>query len=371
MQIIADANMPGLEPFDAMGTVTRVDGRSLTRQQLGEAEVLLVRSVTRVDADLLAGSRVRFVGSATIGTDHVDLAYLQRQGIRFAHAPGCNARAVAEYVLQAVLLLCEAGNRSPRGATAAVVGLGNVGLQVADWLTDLGMKVRACDPPLAGQGYAGPYRLEPLDAMLDADLITLHVPLTDSGDHATRHLLDAARLSRLSASQMLINTCRGPVIDNEALLARLEVGQAPATILDVWEAEPQVPPALFEQVLLGSPHIAGYSAEGKLKGTQMLYQAFCDWLGVTAQPAPVSARNEIIDQQVANEEDLLRVLQVAYRLSEDHQRLGDSLLSEEPGTAFDRLRKEYPVRHELHDWCYQGEVAAPWQRIMHRLFARA
>ena len=371
MQIIADANMPGLEAFDALGTVTRVDGRSLTRQQLGDAEVLLVRSVTRVDAGLLAGSRVRFVGSATIGTDHVDLGYLQEQGIRFAHAPGCNARAVAEYVLQAVLRLCQAGNRSPLGATAAVVGLGNVGHRVADWLSDLGMTVRACDPPLAEQGYGGPYELEPLDAMLDADLITLHVPLTDNGNHATCHLLDAGRLAQLSSSQMLINTCRGPVIDNRALLAGLDTGRGPATILDVWETEPRVPPALFKQVLLGSPHIAGYSAEGKLKGTQMLYRAFCDWLDVTAQPAPISAGNEIITQPVASEEDLLRVLQIAYRLSEDHRRLGDSLASADPGKAFDRLRKEYPLRHELHDWRYQGDITAPWQPIMRRLFAPA
>ena len=370
MHIVADANMPGLEPFAAMGIVTRVEGRNLTRQQLGDADVLLVRSVTRVDAALLAVSRVRFVGSATIGTDHVDLTYLQQQGIRFAHAPGCNARAVAEYVLQAVLLLCLAGNRSPRGASVSVVGLGNVGHRVADWLADLGMQVRACDPPLAEQGYSGPYRLESLDAILDADLITLHVPLTDRGDHATRHLLDADRLARLSASQMLINTCRGPVIDNQALLASLQAGQGPATILDVWESEPRVPPSLFEQVLLGSPHIAGYSAEGKLKGTQMLYLAFCDWLGVTAAPAPQAERNGIIRQAVANEEDLLRVLQVAYRLAVDHQALGNSLGAAEPATAFDRLRKEYPVRHELHDWFHQGEIAAPWQRIMRRLFAR-
>lgn len=371
MQIIADANMPGLEPFEAMGTVTRVDGRSLTRQQLGQAEVLLVRSVTRVDAGLLAGSRVRFVGSATIGTDHVDLAYLQQQGIHFAHAPGCNARAVAEYVLQALLLLCQAGNRSPRGSTAAVVGLGNVGHRVADWLTEMGMSVRACDPPLAEQGYEGPYELEPLDAVLDADLITLHVPLTDRGDHATRHLLDTRRLSRLSESQMLINTCRGAVIDNGALLSNLQAGRGPATILDVWESEPLVPPLLFERVLLGSPHIAGYSAEGKLKGTELLYQAFCKWLDVKAEPAPVSASNEIIELPVANERDLLRVLQVAYRLSEDHQRLGDSLTSADPGRAFDQLRKQYPVRHELHNWHYQGEIAAPWQPIMRQLFAQS
>ncbi len=368
MQIVADANMPGLTPFEAMGTVTRVDGRSLTREQLAAAEVLLVRSVTRVDASLLAGTPVRFVGSATIGTDHVDLNYLQEQGIRFAHAPGCNARAVAEYVLQAVLLMCRDADQSVQGRTAAVVGMGNVGSRVADWLTDLGMTVHACDPPLAEQGYAGPYVLEPLDAILEADLITLHVPLTDQGDHATRHLLDARRLSLLTPAQMLLNTCRGPVIDNTALLARLQAGQGPTTVLDVWENEPRVPASLFQEVLLGSPHIAGYSAEGKLKGTEMLYQAFCEWQGLPEVSLPATARDQVLRHSIKDEEDLLVVLQQAYRLSEDHRRLADSL---ENAQAFDRLRKHYPVRHELHDWRHEGDIASGWDAIMHRLFARA
>jgi len=368
MHIIADANMPGLEPFEAFASVERVDGRTLTREQLGEAEILLVRSVTRVDATLLAGSRVRFVGSATIGTDHVDLAYLAQAGIQFAHAPGCNARAVAEYVLQAVLLLCAAQGRSPQETSVAVVGLGNVGRRVADWLGALGMTVHGCDPLLERAGYAGPVPLAPLDQVLDADIITLHVPLTQTGDDATLHLLNADRLSRLGPEQMLINTCRGPVIDNAALSQQLAEDTGPLTVLDVWETEPTVPPTLYQQVLMGSPHIAGYSLEGKLKGTRMLYDAVCEWSGRKAVAESAGADAPVLRQAVASDADLLTLLQAAYRLEDDYERLGDSLNEAAPAAAFDRLRKQYPVRHELHHWQHEGPVADAWAAIISRLF---
>jgi len=368
MHIIADANMPGLEPFEAFATVERVDGRTLTREQLGEAEVLLVRSVTRVDATLLAGSQVRFVGSATIGTDHVDLAYLAQAGIPFAHAPGCNARAVAEYVLQSVLLLCAAQGRCPRETRVAVVGLGNVGRRVADWLGALGMTVRGCDPLLERAGYTGPVSLAPLDQVLDADIITLHVPLTRTGDDATWHLLDKARLARLGPEQMLINTCRGPVIDNAALSRQLAAGAGPLTVLDVWEDEPTVPATLYQQVLMGSPHIAGYSLEGKRKGTRMLYDAVCEWAGREAVAETAGVDAPVLRQSVASDADLLALLQAAYRLDDDYRRLGDSLNEAAPAAAFDRLRKHYPVRHELHHWQHDGAVADAWVAIIRRLF---
>ncbi|EUC71382.1 2-hydroxyacid dehydrogenase [Alcanivorax sp. 97CO-5] len=368
MHIIADANMPGLEPFEAFATVERVDGRSLTREQLGDADVLLVRSVTRVNRALLAGSQVKFVGSATIGTDHVDLAYLSEAGIQFAHAPGCNARAVAEYVLQAVLLLCARQGREVQGARVAVVGLGNVGRRVADWLSALGIEVRGCDPLLDAQGYAGPVALAPLDDLLDADIITLHVPLTQSGEHATGHLLDASRLSRLGPGQMLINTCRGPVIDNLALSEQLASGTGPMTVLDVWETEPQVPATLYQQVVMGSPHIAGYSLEGKLKGTSMLYDAVCQWSGQGIASGTAMADAPPLNPAVNSEADLLALLQVAYRLEDDHRRLGESLHDTDPSAAFDRLRKHYPVRHELHYWQYDGSVDDTWRAIISRLF---
>ncbi|MDX1802721.1 MAG: 4-phosphoerythronate dehydrogenase [Alcanivorax sp.] len=369
MQMIADANMPGLEAFAHHGQLTTVDGRKLSRQQLGNAEVLLVRSVSRVDQALLQGSRVRFVGSATIGTDHVDLDYLQEAGIHFAHAPGCNARAVSEYVLQAVLTLCQHQGRPARGARVAVVGLGNVGARVADWLSALGMTVQVCDPPLQDAGYQGPWPLHSLDALLDADVITLHVPLTRDGPHPTRHLLNAERLARLGPQQMLINTCRGPVVDNDALLDRLLAGRGPATVLDVWEREPQVSSALLEKVVRGSPHIAGYSLEGKLAGTAMLYQAFCQWQGLECASTRGGGEPPPLMQPVNGESDILALVQYAYRLQDDHQRLTASLRESNPAAAFDALRKHYPLRHELHHWRHQGAVAAPWQPLVSRLFS--
>jgi erythronate-4-phosphate dehydrogenase len=209
-----------------------------------------VRSVTPVTEALLADTPVRFVGSATIGTDHVDLDALDRLGIAFACAPGCNARAVAEHVLQALLMASQHHGRPLRGSTVGVIGLGNVGGLVAAWLRALGVEVLGCDPPLAR---AGRVTSVSLDEALAADAVTLHVPLIKGGDEATRHLLDKTRLRALNHEQTLINTCRGPVVDNQALSRRLARGDGPLTFLDVWEGEPRLNPALLEQVFNGSP----------------------------------------------------------------------------------------------------------------------
>ncbi len=363
--------MPGLQPFEALGEVLRVDGRTLTAAQLKGAEVLLVRSVTRVDADLLAGSGVRFVGSATIGTDHVDRPALERLGIAFAHAPGCNARAVAEYVLQALLLACRQQQRSLRDSRVGIVGLGNVGRRVADWLLALGVEVLACDPPLQRTGADTIVPLVDLEQVLEADLITLHVPLTVAGEDRTRHLLDGGRLARLGRRRVLLSTCRGPVIDNAALLAQLASGDGPLTLLDVWEGEPCPDPRLLERVWRGSPHVAGYSVEGKLLGTAMLYQAWCRWQGRPPAPFALDASGGALRAAVNSEADLLALLQHAYRLDDDDQRLRAAVREPAPGAAFDALRKHYPPRHELHYWQHQGIVAAPFQALVERLFRPA
>lgn len=371
MRIIADENMPGLAPFERLGTVARVDGRTLTRQQLDGAEVLLVRSVTRVDRELLEGSAVRFVGSATIGTDHVDRAALKELGIAFAHAPGCNARAVAEYVLQALLLACREQGRTLRDSRVGIVGLGNVGGRLAGWLTDLGVEVLACDPPLQRAGAATPVPLTTLERVLEADLISLHVPLSDAGDDATRHLLDADRLARLGPARTLISTCRGAVVDNRALRDLLESGRGPLTLLDVWEGEPRPDPALLDRVWRGSPHVAGYSVEGKWLGTAMLYQAWCRWRGEPEPtPVPESGGGELA-VPVVDEADLLALLRHAYRLEEDDERLRAALREADPGSAFDALRKHYPPRHELHYWRHRGAVAAPFEALVRRIFEPA
>lgn len=370
MKIIADANMPDLDVFSRHGEVVTVDGRHIDPCTVADADVLLVRSVTKVNAELLADSPVKFVGSATIGTDHVDRQWLADNDRYFAHAPGCNARAVAEYVLQALLLVCKRQGRSAATLSVGVVGMGNVGCRVARWLGALGLTVRACDPPLAEKGAEIGYTLEPMDEVLGCDVVTLHVPLTKSGRFATHHLLDETRLAAMGSDRILINTCRGPVVDNEALERLLGERRGPASVLDVWEDEPRVRKGLLDKVILGSPHIAGYSVQGKENGTGMIYRAFCQWLGVTPLVAECKVKLPPLKHEVKSESDLIALLQQAYQLPEDDLRLKESLTDRDPASAFDQLRKQYPLRQEMHRWDWQGSASEPFEAILSALFAQ-
>lgn len=352
LRILADENMPGMDVFARFGTVTPFAGRGLRRADLAQADILLVRSVTQVDAELLAGTPVRFVGSATIGTDHVDLDWLARQGIAFAHAPGCNAMAVVEYVLQVLLLWCRQRGRRPEGMSLGIVGVGNVGSRLARAAVALGLRVHACDPPRQRAGDAGPWAS--LDeAIMACDVVSLHVPFENTGPDATHHLLGDTLLARLHAGQLLINSSRGPVIDNHALLERLHGDDAPMCVLDVWEHEPRLPPALLDAVWLGTPHVAGYSVEGKLRGSWMLYQALAEHLGQPAAMPSLPVQGERV-WSVHEAANLLPLLQHAWHVPDDDQRLRESLGDSDPARAFDRLRKTYPPRHELAAWRWTG-----------------
>lgn len=357
LRIVADENMPGLAMFEVLGTVVTRPGRALSAQELSQADVLLVRSVTRVDAALLDGTPVRFVGSATIGTDHIDLPWLSRAGVGFAHAPGCNAMAVAEYTLQVVLEWLVAAGRETAALTVGIVGCGNVGSRVAALMQALGATVLRCDPPRQKRGEPVDGGWHSLDTVLGCDIVSLHVPLSRDGEDATWHLLDRSRLRALTPGQLLINTCRGPVVDNQALI-ELPRQQLPSLALDVWEHEPLVAPALFERVLRGTPHIAGYSAEGRWRGSRMVLQGLQRWLGQSdggSEPDPV--HSEWL-QPVSGLTGLLALLRSRYRLAGDHDALAASLLESEPGKAFDLLRKQYPQRHEMHGAVVRAPVLA-------------
>lgn len=372
MRIVADENMPGLSllaDHPAVDELIRLDGRTLANVHLQQVDALLVRSVTRVNANLLAGTPVKFVGSATIGTDHIDLDFLAERDIHFAHAPGCNARAVAEYVLQAALLIAEHQQRPLAGRTAGLVGLGNVGRQVARALQALGMTVVACDPPLARENAQTCVPLVSLDEALAADLISLHVPLNRKERDVTWHLLNAARLDALHPNQALINTCRGAVVDNGALLQRLLQPTSPTVVLDVWEREPNVSARLFREVLRGSPHIAGYSQQGKLAGTQMVCEALLDWANLAPLTEPQAAHDQPLDLPCTREAELLSLLQQVWSLDRDHQLLADSLSGIDPGKAFDQLRKNYATRHELHTFDHHGQVSDQFVPVMDWLFS--
>lgn len=342
--IVADENMPGIvDACEALGELRRLPGRSMNREALADADVLLVRSVTRVDAALLAGTRVRFVGSATIGTDHVDIPWLQHQGITFAHALGCNARSVAEYVVASLMALQAEGRPLPHHA--AVVGYGRVGRVVSAALDALAIPVRVCDPWVVAPDRPACT----LQESLAAELLCLHTPLVTGGEHPTRYLLGRAQLAQLRGSNLLLNAGRGPVVEGDALRDRLGEADAPGVVLDVWEHEPWVESDLLERVALGTPHIAGYSLEGKLQGSAMVLQALYRFLERGDVPAlSLPSRPEPVDCSgiQSAREALQHCVLTTYDPRRDDRTLRDVVSAGDAG-GFDRLRREYPERREF------------------------
>jgi erythronate-4-phosphate dehydrogenase len=353
MLIVADRNIPQVqEAFAGIGEVRLQEGRSLKAADVRDAGILLVRSVTPVNADLLRDSQVRFVGAATIGTDHVDLDYLQRSGIEFAYAPGTNARAVAEYVLAVLLALHE---RKPEGPVG-IVGYGNIGRDLARLLDVLGINYLINDPPLQQGGTAKGVEFVSLAAIQRAPIITLHVPLVRNGPHPTHHLVDAAFLKQLSPQCLLLNTARGSVVDNRALVTQLRMGGLRA-VLDVWEGEPAIDRELLERTMFGTPHIAGYSAEGRLNGTQRMYEAVCEFLRLKpvwryARPTP---RQPVLSTQLQGYAALRDLVLQAYDVRRDAAELRAllPLPTAERAAGFDRLRRDYPVRPEFAAYRYR------------------
>lgn len=347
MRIVADPNIPFVrEAFAALGAIQLVPGRQIDQATVRDADVLLVRSVTPVHSGLLGGSRVKFVGTATIGTDHVDQAYLAGCGIGFASAAGSNANSVAEYVVAAMLELARRGKFRLAGKALGVVGAGNVGSRVAGYAEALGLRVLLNDPPRA-RAEDLPHFV-PLERLLaEADIITLHVPLTRDGPDATQHLFDQAVLSGLKRAPILINTSRGAVVDNVALLGAIIGSRLSGVVLDVWENEPDISLALLDVVNLGTPHIAGYSFDGKAGGTRMIYEAACQFFSRTPMwtPAlPPALVDRVVISVNKGEDDeavLGRAIQRVYDITAD-----DAALRARPG-EFDRQRAEYPVRREF------------------------
>ena len=351
MKIIADENIPCVQQaFASLGEVSLLPGRELQAGQVRDADILLVRSVTRVDAALLEGSSVRFVGSATIGFDHVDRDYLQQQGIGFATAPGSNATSAAEYVVSALMVLSEQQGFELTGKTVGIIGCGNVGSRVRRKLSALGMQCRVNDPPLQAGG--GHDDFVALEEVLQADIVTVHVPLTREGQYPTFHLVNKTFLQRLQPGAIFINTSRGAVADNRALEALLASRDDLSVVLDVWEGEPSISTSLLRQVDLGTPHIAGYSLDGKLRGTEMIYRSACDWFGHPGRwlAADYLPAGSVVERSESGVNAMLRAAVFStYDIRADDARLRTrlSLPAGEQPAYFDQLRKEYPVRREF------------------------
>ena len=355
MKILADENIPFVrEAFAQLGEVRTCAGRAMDAAALGDAELLLVRSVTKVGPELLQQSAVRFVGTATAGTDHVDEEYLQQAGIEFASAPGSNAESVAQYVIAGLLAIAEKEGCELRGKTIGIVGVGHVGSRVARNARALGMRVLLNDPPLSR--ITGDSCFVPLEQLVDADFLTLHVPLNPSGVDRTVHMVDGALLRRMKPTSWLLNTSRGSVVDNSALLAALQQGASAGAVLDVWEGEPHISADLLERVLIGTPHIAGYSFDGKVRGTEMVYASACRflqraacWNASESLPAADVPTIQLKGEHANQTEVLQQVVKPIYDILADDAQLREllSLPAERWAKRFDELRKEYPRRREF------------------------
>ena len=367
MKIIADENMSGVEAiFAPYGDVETLPGRAINAATVATADVLLVRSVTVVDKQLLEGSSVQFVGSATIGTDHIDLQYLQQKGIHFAHAPGCNAEAVVQYMFSVFCTL----EPQWRDKTVGIVGCGNVGGRLFRRLSALDVSCEVYDPFLSD---AECDSLTDLETTLSADIICLHTPLTREGLHPTHHLINQQVLEQnIRPGALLINASRGGVIDNLALLAHLKSGADLKVALDVWEGEPEINLDMLRQVNIATPHIAGYSLEGRLRGTQMVRDGMCRALALTLDDSPDSMA---VDSSAGGEgcaadslilelgQGLDQAILASYQVAEDDKRmrktLGDESVKsgQKIGGLFDGLRKHYAQRREFSYYNVSGPGA--------------
>ncbi len=354
MKIVIDENIPfGKDAFGTLAEVVSLPGRAIGPESVRDAVVLVVRSVTKVDAALLQHSAVQFVGTATAGSDHIDRDYLEKKRILFASAEGANANSVAEYVVAALLMRARETGTPLRGLSLGIVGVGHIGTRVAEKAAALGMEIILNDPPLRRKTGQVCYRS--LKEVCEADFITLHVPLIQEGPDRTLHLFDEAAIEKLSPETLVVNTSRGEVVDNAAFLRAVIHGRLPAPVFDVWENEPAINWAFLRQSGISTPHIAGYSLDGKIAGTRQIYETLCAALGVlpvwTSRASSLPAA-PLIQLEAANRDDLDILSELtaqAYDLAGDVRRFKAvlTLPFEARPAAFDQLRKTYPPRREF------------------------
>ncbi|GGP46425.1 erythronate-4-phosphate dehydrogenase [Shewanella algicola] len=370
MKIIADENMPYVDAlFGDLGEIEYVNGRNLTAEQVCDADVLLVRSVTKVNAALLDNAqKLKFVGSATIGTDHVAVDYLAERKIPFTNAPGCNATAVGEYAFIAMLELAQRFGDTLQGKVVGIVGAGNTGSAAAKCLEAYGLKVLLCDPVKEEQGDSREF--VSLDSLIaQADIISLHVPITKVGEHKTWYLFDEARLNQLRPNTWLLNCCRGEVIDNRALISFKQQRDDVKLVLDVWEGEPNPMAELVALAEFATPHIAGYSLEGKARGTFMLYQKLCEVLGLEANKSltillPPFQFSQVYRQDELSEGQLLSLSRLVYDLRDDDRKFRDCFAT---AAGFDQMRKNHTYRREYSAITLKSEAPViPLDHLMLR-----
>lgn len=363
MKIVADDKIPYIKGvFEPSAEVVYLPGDEISNRDLKTADALLTRSITSCNEELLEGTSVRLIASATIGDDHIDKGYCSQAGIRWANAKGCNAGAVNQYVQAALLALSAGKNWKLEGKTLGIVGAGDIGSRVSETARALGMKVMLNDPPR--QRAEGPGSFNSLrEIQAEADVISFHVPLTYGGEDKTFHLADAHFFDGLAKKVLLLNTSRGAVVDTDALKKAVEDGRVSGLALDVWENEPNPDPGLIEIADIATPHIAGYSLEGKAMGAAMTVRAVSRFfnLGLDAWTPALDVRQVSIKlncRQRDTEECLSEVFRKVYPVEAD-----SGSLKNQP-ERFEELRRNYSFRKENHNFllelenCMPGSVSA-------------
>ncbi|MGD8926589.1 MAG: 4-phosphoerythronate dehydrogenase [Thioalkalispiraceae bacterium] len=374
MKIYADQNIPFVtEAFSSLSSPDRkdevilFDGRQLGADDLVDADLLLVRSVTKVNQTLLADSKVRFIASATIGTDHIDFEYLNSNNIHFANAPGCNAVSAAEYTLCGILFYAKQANIPLADLHVAVVGYGNVGSRVNHRLNAVGIRTSVYDPPRALMHQD----IEYVDwqQVLDCNVVTGHVPLTTDGNYPTKLMFNETLFAALQPGSLFINTSRGGTQDEQALLTQLKKKKL-SLILDVWQNEPSIDIALQKQTLISTPHIAGYSFDGKCRGTYMIYQAACRFFDQPERWNPQTVLDDeadnLLDFDSAAKYPVWNLVNQVYSIEQDSERLKAGLDLDEKQRAilFDQLRKNYPKRREFSHYKIRQDTLSKHDREM-------
>ena len=348
IKIIADDKIPFLKgALESFADVEYMAGGAITRDHIKDTDALLIRTRTLCDKALLENSSVKFIGTATIGYDHIDTAWCESRGIVWKNAPGCNAGSVNQYMASTLVHLArEFGSLKNR--VLGVVGVGNVGAKVVNTAERLGMRVYLCDPPrVRNEGVCGFISFEGI--LRECDIITFHVPLNLKGPDRTYHLINQTMLDSVNEGTIIINTSRGEVADGKALKAALERGKIAGAVLDVWENEPDIDFSLLDRCAIGTPHIAGYSADGKARGTAMVVSELSRFFGLDLDewvplniPVPEDHTIRIDCKGRTEEEILTHAIESTYQVVMDDRRL------REAPELFEKQRGDYPLRREFN-----------------------
>lgn len=340
MKIVVDDKIPYIREVISEITPNAVylKGADISSDDVRDADALIVRTRTRCDEHLLKGSKVKFIATATIGFDHIDTDYLKKAGIEWMNCPGCNSGSVAQYLRSSLILLCRNRGLAPcPSTTVGVVGYGHVGKKVVDEARQMGFRVIVCDPPLQSQGDTSEDFVSLEDIKAQSDVITFHVPLVKTGDNSTWHIADGEFFSHLPKKPIIVNTSRGGVVDNDALMSALNAGLVRDAVIDTWENEPNINRLLLNKVYIATPHIAGYSADGKTNADNMVIEGLCRYFGIENRwhiNPPMLPSDFVLH---GSDDDMRLQL---YNPQEDCARL-----KSDPA-KFEELRGNYPLRRE-------------------------